>query len=326
MYAAMQDAPLGDDVLGEDPTVLELQRLAAEMTGKQAALFVPSGTMGNQIAIAVHCRRGDAILVEEEAHTLVYEAGGSAVIGGVVSWTLPSDSGGPDPEAVERRILVEDLHHPGTTLLCLENTHNRKGGTVIPLDRMVRYHQIAGAHGLRIHLDGARVFNAAAALHVPVGEITQHVDSVTFCLSKGLCAPIGSVLCGCEEFIHQAHRWRKRLGAGMRQVGVIAACGVVALRTMVDRLYEDHARARRLAEGISGLTGLEVEPAEPRTNIVMLRTHRPAVEWMDALAEHGVLCFDIDPHRLRLVTHHDVHDVHVEQTLTAFAALAERLG
>src|SRR5256714_1052062 len=247
MYEAMLNAPLGDDVLGDEPTVTALEKLAAEKLGKQAAVFVPSGTIGNQIALATHTKPGDAILVEEEAHIFYAEVGAPAVIAGVVTFTLPSHRGVLAPEVVERHILKRNIHTPGTTLLCVENTHNRAGGTVVPLETMRHYAELCRQHGLKLHLDGARVYNAAVALGVPVSEIAQHASSVNFCLSKGLRAPIGSLLCGDAEFIERARYWRKRLGGGMRQAGILAACGIVSLTKMVDRLADHHPRARALA-------------------------------------------------------------------------------
>lgn len=323
MFRAMQEMPVGDDVLGDDPTVIELERLAAEQTGKEAALFVPSGTMGNQIAIAAHCQPGDAILIEEEAHMLYYEVGGPALIAGVVSWTLPSHRGTMDPEHVERRVLKANLHTPGTTLLCLENTHNRAGGAIIPQSAMAAYRQVADRHGMKVHLDGARVFNAAVAQGLPVGEITKHVHSVNFCLSKGLRAPVGSVLCGDAGFIERGRIWRKRLGGGMRQSGLLAACGIVSLTKMVDRLAEDHARARRIAEAVSVLPGLRVELDAVDTNMVLVHTDLPAAHWQERLREAGVWCFPVAANRLRLVLHADVDDAKADRAIAAFRCLAE---
>lgn len=324
MYDAMRLAPLGDDVLGDDPTVHELEALAAQMMGKEAAVFVPSGTMGNQIALASHCERGDAALFEEEAHILYYECGSPALIAGVLAWTLPSDHGVMDPEALERRVLERSLHTPATRLICLENTHNRAGGTVIPVARMREYRALADRFGLKIHLDGARVFNAAVALGVPVTAITEQVDSVSFCLSKALASPVGSLLCGEATFIEVARQWRKRLGGGMRQAGILAACGLVSLRTMVERLAEDHRRATDLATGLAGVQGLAV-PDSPQTNIVMVRTDVPAARWMQALEERGVLCYDFDPHRLRMVLHKDIDDDAVARAVDACRSVAETL-
>ena len=324
MYEAMLNAPLGDDVLGDDPTVLELETLAAHVTGKESALFVPSGTMGNQIALASHCNPGDAIIIEEEAHILYYEVGAPALLAGVVSWTLPSTRGAMDPDHLKRRILKPDLHTPGTTLICLENTHNRGGGAVIPLDLMEAYRGIADLHGVKIHLDGARVFNAAVALGVPVLDITDHVDSVNFCLSKGLRSPIGSVLCGTTEFIDKARIWRKRLGGGMRQAGILAACGLVSLTKMVDRLAEDHARAKRLAKAIHQLPGISVDLATVETNMVLVNTAAPATDWAAWLCQAGLLCFPVASNRLRLVFHGDIDDELTDRAIKAFCEVSEQ--
>lgn len=322
MFEAMRAMPVGDDVLGDDPTVIELERLAAEMTGKQAAMFVPSGTMGNQIALASHCKPGDAILIEEEAHILYYEVGAPALIAGVVSWTLPSHRGAIDPAVVESRVLKANLHTPGTTLLCLENTHNRGGGSIIPQEKMAAYRQIGDRHGIKVHLDGARVFNAAVAQGLPVGEITKHVDSVNFCLSKGLRAPVGSVLCGDADFIERARIWRKRLGGGMRQAGILAACGIVSLTKMVDRLADDHRRARQTAEALAELPGLHVDMDSVQTNMVLVQTERPAPEWQAQLAEHQIACFPVAPNRLRLVFHADIDDAATHRAVEAFRKIA----
>jgi len=323
MYEAMASAPLGDDVLGDDPTVMMLEAEAAQMVGKEAALFVPSGTMGNQIALASHCNRGEAILIEEEAHILYYEVGAPALIAGVVSWTIPSTLGVMDPADVEKRILKSNLHTPGTTLLCLENSHNRGGGTVIPLATMVAYREVADRAGIKVHLDGARVFNAAVALGVPAKDITKHVDSVNFCLSKGLRSPVGSLLCGPAEFIDRARIWRKRLGGGMRQAGILAACGLVSLRRYVDRLADDHRRARALAVGLSELSGLTIDWDRVQTNMVLVGVTGSAERWAAELREAGVWCFPVGPSRLRLVTHADVDDTDVERAVTAFATVAK---
>ncbi len=326
MYEAMQAAPLGDDVLGDEPTVMKLEALAAQMTGKEAALFVPSGTMGNQIALAVHCQPGDAILIEEEAHILYYEVGGSALIAGVVSWTLPSDRGTIDPQVVEKHVLKRDLHTPGTTLLCLENTHNRAGGAIISMDHMAAYREIASRHGMKVHLDGARVFNAAVALGRPVADIAGQVDSLNFCLSKGLRAPVGSLLCGPTEFIDKARIWRKRLGGGMRQAGILAACGIVSLTKMVDRLAEDHARATRTASALQEIAGVSVDMDSVQTNMVLVNTAAPAAQWREWLAAEGVWCFPVAANRLRLVFHADIEDAMTERAIEAFSSVAKSHG
>jgi threonine aldolase len=322
MYQAMREAPLGDDVLGDEPTVARLEALSAEITGHEAAVFVPSGTMGNQIAIASHTERGDAILAEEEAHILYYECGAPAVISGVVTWTLPSNLGVMDPGVIEAHIVKKSLHSPGTTLLCVENTHNRAGGTVVPLEAMRAYRELCGRQGMRLHLDGARVFNASVALGVPVSEMTSLVDSVSFCLSKGLGSPAGSVLCGSGALIEKARQWRKRLGGGMRQSGILAACGIVSLTSMVDRLAEDHRRARAMASAIEELPGLEVDWKRVQTNMVLVRTADPAQPWVDRLRELGVWALPTSPNHIRLVFHADIDDAKLERAAEAFKAAA----
>lgn len=322
MYEAMTKAPLGDDVLGDEPTVAELERLTAEMTGMEAALFVPSGTMGNQIAIATHTKPGDAIIVEEEAHVIYYEVGAPAIFANVLTWTLPSDRGVMDPATIEKRVTSANLHTPGTSLLCIENTHNRAGGTIIPLDTLAEYRRISDKHGMKLHMDGARVFNAAVALGVPVKEITKHVDTVSVCLSKGLRSPVGSVLCGPKSFIEKAIIWRKRMGGGMRQSGVLAACGIVSLTSQVDRLADDHANAQRLAVEIGKLPGLTTDPAGTQTNIVLIETEKPAAEVAKAATDKGIWCFPVAANRIRLVTHADVETLGIDWAIEVFRDLA----
>lgn len=318
MYEAMLAAPVGDDVLGDDPTVAALEKLAAEKTGKQDALFVPSGTMGNQIAIATHTNPGEAILVEEDAHIMLYEVGTPALMSSVVTWTLPSNKGVMDPEVVEKHVKKQTLHTPGTSLLCVENTHNRAGGTVVPLGHMAAYSAIAKRAGMKVHLDGARVFNAATALGVPATEITKHADTVNYCLSKGLGAPIGSLLCGTSEFVDAARFWRKRFGGGWRQAGILAACGIVSLTKMVDRLADDHRRARALASAISDLPGIEIDWDTVQTNMVFMTTAGPAEEWVAKLQELGVLTLTAGANVVRMVFHADVDDAKLEKAIGAF--------
>jgi threonine aldolase len=319
MYRAMQEAPLGDDVLGDEPTVQKLEQVAAERTGMEAAMFVPSGTMGNLCAVCSWTRPGDAVVIEEEAHILFYECGGAAVIAGAMFRSVPSN-GVMTVEDIEARITPGSIHTPATTLLCLENTHNRKGGAVIPVEMHREYRALANAHGLHIHLDGARVFNAAVALGVDIREITSQVDSVNFCFSKGLGAPVGSALCGPREFIDRAKHWRKRVGGGMRQSGVLAACALVAMEGIEEKLSADHARAERIRAALSTLPG--VNPYPVATNIVMVNTEVAAQDWQDQLAANGVLCFAVAANRLRLVLHRDVSDEGVEQTINVFRKLA----
>lgn len=322
MIAAMTTCPLGDDVLGDDPTVIELEQLAAQMTGKEAALFVPSGTMGNQIAIASHTHPGEAIIVEEEAHIVYYEVGAPAVLSNVLTWTLPSVNGVMDPGVIDARITKANLHTPGTTLICIENTHNRAGGAVIPLETIAEYRTIADKHGIKLHMDGARAFNAAVALGVSISEVVKNVDSASLCLSKGLRSPVGSVLVGSSDLIDKARIWRKRLGGGMRQAGVLAACGLVSLRSCIDRLVEDHVNAKQLATEIGKLPGFSSSPEQTPTNLCLIGTEKPAAEWATRLTEAGIWCFPVAANRIRLVTHADVSADDVEYAIEVFTRLA----
>lgn len=324
MYEAMLSAPLGDDVLGDEPTVARLEELAADRVGKDAAAFVPSGTMGNQIAILCHTERGDAILAEEESHILYYECGAPGALAGVVTWTLPSNLGVMNPEAVESHVVRRSLHSPGTVLLCVENTHNRGGGTVVPMETMREYRTIVDRNGMKLHLDGARVFNAAAALGLPASEVCSAADSVSFCLSKGLGSPVGSLLCGSEPFIERARQWRKRLGGGMRQSGILAACGIVSLTQMVERLAEDHRRARTLAKAIDAMPGLAIDWDRVQTNMVLVDTPEPADPWLDRLAKNGVWALSVGPNRVRFVLHGDIDDAKLDRAIEAIRLVADR--
>jgi len=323
MREAMAKAEVGDDVYGDDPTVNRLQEMAAEMTGHEAGLLVASGTMGNLAAVLAHCQRGDEVILGKEAHTYRYEAGGISVLGGVHSCQLPNQADGSITlDDIAGAIRSDDPHQPITRLIALENTHNRCGGTCQSVEYTRRVAEFAHARGLQVHLDGARVFNAAAALGVPVRALTGAVDSVTFCLSKGLSAPVGSVLCGSKEFIRKAHRARKLLGGGMRQAGVLAAAGIVALEKMVPRLGEDHARARTLAEGLSEKRGLVLDAGTPATNMVFMSLAEDvpvsATEVAEKMKERGVLVGVAGARRFRLVTHCWVDDEGVEKAVAAF--------
>ncbi len=320
MRQAMYRARVGDDVYGEDPTVNRLQRLAAERLGKEAALFVPSGTMGNLAALLAYCNRGDEVIVGDKAHTFLYEAGGMAALGGIQPHTLPNRPDGTIPlDLIGGAIRPDNPHFPPTRLIALENSHNRCVGAAIPPDYFARVREIADRHRLKVHLDGARVFNAAVALGVDARQITRYVDSVTFCLSKGLCAPVGSVLCGDEGFIYRAHRARKVLGGGMRQAGFLAAAGIVALESMVDRLAEDHARARRLAEGVADLDGYAVDLDRVQTNIIYFDLAEGVSlslpEVSVRLREQGVLINAYPGMGLRAVTHYWINDEAIELAL-----------
>ncbi|MFQ5856088.1 MAG: low-specificity L-threonine aldolase [Anaerolineae bacterium] len=322
MREAMANAEVGDDVYGEDPTVNRLEAMAAERMGKEAGLFVASGTMGNLVALLTHCGRGEEIILGHLSHTFLYEAGGSAALGGIHPRTVLNQADGTlNLDDIEAAIRGDNTHYPRTRLICLENTHNRCGGAVLRPAYMAAVRDIADRHGLSVHLDGARVFNAAVALRLPAAELTKDVDSATFCLSKGLSAPVGSVLCGSEDFIYEARRARKILGGGMRQAGIIAAAGIVSLEEMVDRLADDHANAKRLAEGLADMPGIEIDPETVETDIVIFSLARgdmtPA-ELSERLREQGVLLSPIGGRRLRAVTHYGVEAGDIDVTLDAF--------
>lgn len=318
MRRAMFEAPLGDDVYGEDPTVNRLQELAAEMLGKEAAMLVPSGTMGNQVAIATHCQPGTEVILEQDSHIFYYEAATASIVAGVQLRPLPGRRGSLPADLVEWAIRQDDIHLPPTSLICLENTHNRAGGLVIPLADMQAVYEVASRHGLPVHLDGARIFNAAIASGIPVTEYTACTTSVQFCLSKGLGAPVGSIIAGPQDFITEARRWRKRFGGGMRQAGIIAAPGIVALETMVERLAEDHQNARILADGLAELNGIEFNPADVETNIVIVRPTAMSVSQFGAeLQKRGVLTVVMEPDQVRFATNKDVNRSDILKTLEA---------
>ena len=318
MLRAMVEAPVGDDVLGDDPTVSELETNAAMLLGKEASLFVVSGTMANNIAINVQTRPGDEMLCDAESHSMCYEVGAPAAISGVLTRQFRSDRGIPRIDEIEDSIRQSDLHAPGTRLIALENTHNRHGGAIIPVVLMRDIYMLARERGVAVHLDGARIFNAAVATGIPARESAAQADSVSFCLSKGLGCPVGSVLCGTREFIERARRVRKKFGGGMRQVGLLAACGIVALDSMIDRLADDHCNARRLADGITGLPGICVDSDSVQTNMVYFETSMPAPELVSRLDAAGVKCLDTDPHRIRLVTHKDVTGEDIDRAVAVF--------
>jgi threonine aldolase len=317
MRRAMAEAVVGDDVLGDDPTVQRLEEAFARLVGKEAALFVPSGSMGNLIGISVHARPGEAVLMEEWGHSFNFEAGGPGRFAGVMIRTLPSDRGVLDPEAVRRWCFPGSLHMPRTALLVVENTHNFHGGRVTPLDRMKALREVTAEKGVRIHVDGARLWNACAATGTRPAEFAAEADSVSACLSKGLAAPVGSVVAGSREFVAEARRARKTLGGGMRQAGILAAAGLVALERMRDRLVDDHRRAKRLAEGLAALPNFDIDPARVETNILFVgwKGDGPVQGVVDRLKARGILTMAPDPSRLRLLTHNDVDDDDVARLL-----------
>ena len=326
MRAAMAEAAVGDDVYGEDPTVNRLQAMAAEVMGKEAGLFVPSGTMGNLAALLAHCGRGDEIILGDRAHTFTSEAAGIAALGGVHSYQIPNQADGTlDLQDIIAAIRPDNPHQPITRLIALENTHNRCGGAPLSVEYTQSVGSMARRYGLRLHLDGARIFNAAVALGIRAADLASAADSVTFCLSKGLSAPVGSVLCGSKEFIARAHRMRKQLGGGMRQAGILAAAGIVALQTMIDRLAEDHRRARQLAEGMSNIPDISLVYGMPKTNMVFLSlsevTRMDAPQIGERLAAQGVCVHVIGPRSFRLVTHYGIDDEDIKETVEAFTSL-----
>jgi len=325
MRQAMAEAEVGDDVFGDDPTVHRLEEMAADRMGKPAAVFVASGTMGNLAAVLSHCQRGDEIILGDQSHTYLNEAGGVSALGGVHSRAIPDQPDGTlRVEDIQAAIRVNDEHYPISRLIVVENTHNLMGGTALSPKYMDSVSAIARERGLKIHLDGARIFNAAAALGVPASALAESADTVTFCLSKGLCAPVGSVLCGPEDFIQRARRARKQLGGGMRQAGILAAAGIVALEKMVDRLSEDHARARRLADGLRALPAITLEQDPPPSNMVYLKLDPNAGittgDLIRTLGKEGIKLIARDEYRMRLVVHYWINDVAVDRVIGGFVS------
>ncbi|MDE0207233.1 MAG: low-specificity L-threonine aldolase [Candidatus Tectomicrobia bacterium] len=319
MRRAMAEAEVGDDVFGEDPSVNRLQEVAAQVLGKEAALYVPSGTMANQISVKVHTQPGDEVIMERTSHPFNSESGGLAALSGVQVNLLDGQRGTLAAEQVARVIRRgNDVHNAPTRLVSLENTHNRGGGAVYPIDRIREIHDVARAEGIAMHLDGARLLNASVASGMPAPEIAQYFDSCTLCLSKGLGAPVGSVIAASEDFIARAQRYRKMFGGGMRQAGILAAAAIYALENNVDRLADDHQNAKLLAERISGAPGMRIEPSNVETNIIYLQLD-PAEARVDtpglaaAMRQRGVLALAMGRHAMRLVTHLDVSREQVEQ-------------
>ena len=323
MRKAMSSAEVGDDVYLEDITVQKLQERSAEMMGKAAGLFVPSGTMGNLIAVLAQCQRGDEVIMGDLGHTFLFEGGGISALGGVFPHTLRNQPDGSlDKEALKGALRPDDVHHPHSRMVIVENTHNRCGGVVLPVEYTTWVGEFAHEHKMALHIDGARIFNAAVALKVDARLLVNDAESVTFCLSKGLCAPVGSVLCGSKEFIEKARRIRKMLGGGMRQVGILAAAGLVALNSMVDRLEEDHRRAKILAERLSEIKGIEFRMGLPATNMVFpfladSVTLTPS-EVSDKLSARGIKVGVVGPRSFRLVTHYWITDDEIDLTVGAF--------
>ena len=319
---AITNAKLGDDVLDEDPTVHELEKISCEITGKEAALFVPSGTMANLTAVLAHCERGDEVILGDQAHTFLYEAGGISSLGGIHSHQLKNqDDGTLALDDIRNAIRTENVHFPRTRLICLENTHNRCFGFPLHLDYLHSVRSIADENALKLHVDGARLFNAAVALGIAVEELCGPVDSTTFCLSKGLSAPVGSLVCGNTDFIYKVKRLRKVLGGGMRQAGILAAAGIEAVETMVDQLALDHHHAKVLADGLSSVDGLHCNPEFVPTNIVYFLLERENItgqELISVMEKNGIQFFELSPKRFRLVTHAGIEEKDVFKTIEIF--------
>ena len=326
MRELMAGAAVGDDVYREDPTVLKLERKAAGLLGKEAGLFFPSGTMANQTALLTHTVPGQEVILGEESHIFYYEVGGAARLGGLQTSTVDDRDGCPRPEEVEKKIRGDNIHYPQTGLICLENTHNRAGGKAVALERIEAVAAVAEKHDVPLHLDGARIFNAATALNISPAELAEPVDSITFCLSKGLGAPVGSMLVGSEEFIEEALKNRKLLGGGMRQVGILAAAGIEAL-TNIDRLEEDHRLAEKLARGISELDWKELEVVGQHTNFVILKYEGGggAARLKKRLEAENLLVNAYGDRRLRLVTHLDVDEEDIEKFINGLGQLRKEL-
>jgi threonine aldolase len=321
MRRAMADAELGDDVFREDPTINRLEDRAAEATGKQAAVFVATGTMGNLLGVLALARSGQEIIADADSHLFLSEGGGAAALGGIQVRQVPTATGVMDADQVRAAVRpTDDYHAPLTAAICVENTHNRHGGVVWPLESLRAMRAVADEHGLAVHMDGARVFNAAAALGVPVADIAATADTITFCISKGLGAPVGSVLCGPDDVVDRARRWRKAVGGGWREAGVLAAAGVYALDHMVDRLAEDHANARTLAEGLAELPGVRIDLARVQTNIVRFDvTEMTAREFVAGCRERGLLGGGSTGTGVRFVTHYGIEAEDVQRALAVCA-------
>ena len=321
MRRAMADAEVGDDVFGEDPTVNRLQEKVAAMLGKQAGLFVASGTMGNQVAINAHTQPGDEVILDQNAHIFYYEAGAPALLSGVQLRTLPGENGIITAEQVEQAIRPDNVHFPPTRLICLENTHNRAGGTIFPLEEIKRIRKLADARGVKMHLDGARLWNASIASGISLKEYAKYFDSVSVCFSKGLGAPVGSLVVGDKDYIGRTHRYRKIYGGAMRQVGIIAAGAMYAVEHNIERMAEDHRNARALAEAVAELPGISVDIDSVQTNIVVMEVEKAkyiAQQITDELKKHNILILAIGPDKLRAVTHLDVSEEGIRTAVEVF--------
>ena len=326
MREAMSNAEVGDDVYQEDPTVYRLEELAAKKIGKEAALFVPSGTMGNLIAVLTHCQRGDEVILEMDSHIYYYEVGGMSAVAGVIPRLIAGDKGILNPQDVKMALREINLHYPKTTLICVENTHNRAGGTITSPKIIEEICQLAHQRNIQVHLDGARIFNAAVALNIKPALLAKDVDSMMFCLSKGLSAPVGSILTGSKEFIQRARKNRKMLGGGMRQAGILAAAGIIALENMVERLEEDHKNARILGEGLADIGGIKIDLETIQTNMVYFNLNKSGMntyQFLPKLAEYNILGSPQPPTKVRLVTHYGINEDDIYATIKAIKEIVK---
>ncbi|WP_425447195.1 low-specificity L-threonine aldolase [Dethiothermospora halolimnae] len=319
MRKAMYEAEVGDDVYGEDPTINKLEKIAAEKLGKEAALFVPTGTMGNQLALLCHTNRGEEIILEDWAHIYRYEVAGLSFLSGLQAKTIKGHNGIMNVNDVKDAICKDmDIHHPQTGLICLENTHNMAGGVVVPPEKMKEIYDLAKGNNIPVHLDGARVFNAATYLDCDVKEITQYTDSLMCCLSKGLSAPVGSILAGNKEFIERARRFRKMLGGGMRQAGILAAAGIIAIEGMTKRLYEDHKNIKLLSQGLGNIDGIEIDEETINTNILMINvknTGYKSNELVAKMKDRGILTSEVTDEIIRFVTHRHISKEDIDYSI-----------
>ena len=329
MLEAIRHARLGDDVFREDPTVNRLEQLAAEKMGKEAALLVTSGTQANLISLMSNSNPGEIVILESESHIYWYEVGGISKIAGLLPWPVKSEFGALDPKDVEASIHPNDIHFPEPAIVCIENTHNRHGGTIMTPTQIKAISDVAQQHNLKLYMDGARVFNAAVALKIDVKEITKHVNNLMFCLSKSLSCPVGSLLVGTNDFIEKARKIRKLLGGGMRQAGIIAAPGIIALEKMIDRLEEDHRNARRLAEGISKIQGIQIDLNRVQTNIVYYDVSDLGLSaeiFVSKLEEKGVLALSIGEKKVRMVTHRGIEGEHIKKVVGIIESIIDKIN
>ena len=329
MHEAMFYSELGDDVFGDDPTTIKLEKYSAELTGKEDAVFVPSGTMGNLVSMLSHCQRGDEVILGDKSHMFLYEAGGMAVLGGIQPHILKNNEDGTiDIQLIKNAIRQNDIHCPRTRVVCIENTHNYYYGTPISADYIRKVAEVAKENEILFHLDGARIFNASVALEVDIKEFSNHADSVMFCLSKGLSAPVGSVLCGTADFIKKARRNRKLLGGAMRQTGILAAAGIVALEDMTERLIEDHINAQKLADELDKFEVIDIKPSLVKTNIIYFTLDNNKISDSDfllSLEERGVKILNLGQSRFRIVTHQGITADDIEKVIYAVGMVVDNL-